>query len=110
MILSQTGVAMQDPQGPGTFARGRRLGIQRSCDRLGTKRYKIPENLVTDAIASAPWRILIYDRLGNPTMPLELGKVVFGLEGTPTSMEEVSWTLECLHSTGGSSMPMSQGQ
>jgi trimethylamine--corrinoid protein Co-methyltransferase len=33
---------------------------------------------VTDAIATAPSRLPIYDRLGNLTMPLELGKVFFG--------------------------------
>ncbi|MGD8732000.1 MAG: trimethylamine methyltransferase family protein, partial [Anaerolineales bacterium] len=34
--------------------------------------------LVTDAIASAPSRIPMHNRLGELTMPLELGKVFFG--------------------------------
>ncbi|MEA3340521.1 MAG: trimethylamine methyltransferase family protein [Chloroflexota bacterium] len=69
-ILSQTGVEMQDPQ-------GRELLLQAgSWESDG--RIKIPENLVNDALASAPSRILMYDRLGNLTMPLELGKVFFG--------------------------------
>ena len=69
-ILAQTGVEMQDP-------RGRELllgaGAWESEGRI-----KIPENMVSDAIASAPSRIPMYDRLGNLTMPLELGKVFFG--------------------------------
>ncbi len=69
-ILAQTGVEMQD-------SRGRELllgaGAWESEGRI-----KIPENMVSDAIASAPSRIPMYDRLGNLTMPLELGQVFFG--------------------------------
>ena len=41
-------------------------------------RIKLPERLVTEAIASAPSRIPMHNRLGALTMPLELGKVFFG--------------------------------
>jgi trimethylamine--corrinoid protein Co-methyltransferase len=69
-ILSQTGVDMQDPQGRQILLEA---GAWESNGRL-----KIPENLVTDAIDHAPSRIPMHDRLGNLTMPLELGKVFFG--------------------------------
>jgi len=69
-ILSQTGVEMQDPQ-------GRELLLEAGAWESNS-RIKIPENLVTDAIATAPSRIPMHDRLGNLTMPLELGKVFFG--------------------------------
>lgn len=69
-ILSRTGVDMQDPQGRDILLGA---GAWESEGRI-----KIPENLVTDAIEAAPSRILMYDRLGNLTMPLELGKVFFG--------------------------------
>jgi trimethylamine--corrinoid protein Co-methyltransferase len=69
-ILAQTGVEMQDP-------RGRELLLDAGAWE-SEGRIKIPENMVSDAIASAPSRIPMYDRLGNLTMPLELGKVFFG--------------------------------
>jgi len=69
-ILSQTGVEMQDPQ-------GRELLLEAGA-RESNARIKIPENLVTDAIANTPSRIPMHDRLGNLTMPLELGKVFCG--------------------------------
>jgi trimethylamine--corrinoid protein Co-methyltransferase len=69
-ILSQTGVEMQDPQGREILLDA---GAWESQNRI-----KIPENLVTDAIDKAPSRIPMHDRLGNLTMPLELGKVFFG--------------------------------
>ncbi|MBU0704174.1 MAG: trimethylamine methyltransferase family protein [Chloroflexi bacterium] len=69
-ILSQTGVEMQDPQ-------GRELLLEAGAWE-SNNRIKIPENLVNDAITSAPSRIPMHDRLGNLTMPLELGKVFFG--------------------------------
>jgi trimethylamine--corrinoid protein Co-methyltransferase len=69
-ILSQTGVDMQDPQGREILLDA---GAWESDGRL-----KIPEYLVTESIDKAPSRIPMYDRLGNLTMPLELGKVFFG--------------------------------
>jgi trimethylamine--corrinoid protein Co-methyltransferase len=69
-ILSHTGVKMQDTQ-------GRELLLGAGAWESG-ERIKIPENMVTDAITTAPSRLPIYDRLGNLTMPLELGKVFFG--------------------------------
>ena len=69
-ILSQTGVKMQDPQ-------GRELLLEAGAWE-SNGRIKIPENLVTDAIDKAPSRIPMHNRLGELTMPLELGKVFFG--------------------------------
>jgi trimethylamine--corrinoid protein Co-methyltransferase len=69
-ILSGTGVEMQDPQ-------GRELLLEAGAWE-SNGRVKIPENLVTDSIAKSPSRIPMYDRLGNLTMPLELGNVFFG--------------------------------
>jgi len=70
-ILGQIGVDMQDPQ-------GRQLLLQAGAWE-SNGRIRIPENMLTDAIASAPSRIPMYDRLGNLSMPLELGKVFFGM-------------------------------
>ena len=69
-ILAQTGVEMQDPYGREVLLEA---GAWESHNRI-----KIPENLVTDAIDKAPSRIPMHDRMGNLTMPLELGKVFFG--------------------------------
>lgn len=69
-ILSQTGIVMKNEQ-------ARRLlldaGAWESDGRL-----KVPPHLVTDAIASAPSRIPMHNRLGELTMPLEADKVFFG--------------------------------
>ena len=69
-ILSQTGIVMKNEA-------ARRLlldaGAWESAGRI-----KIPEHVVIDAIASAPSRIPMYNRLGELTMPLEAGKVFFG--------------------------------
>ncbi len=69
-ILSQTGVKMQDPQ-------GRELLLEAGAWE-SNGRIKIPERLVTDAIDKAPTRIPMHNRLGEMSMPLELGKVFFG--------------------------------
>ena len=69
-ILSGTGVDMQDPQGRDILLEA---GATESEGRI-----RVPENLVVDAVDQAPSRIPMYDRLGNLTMPLELGKVFFG--------------------------------
>lgn len=77
-ILAQTGVEMQDPRGRELLLEGGAWESNGPSTGSGQSRIKIPENLVTDAIASAPWRIPLYDRLGNQTMSLELGEVFFG--------------------------------
>lgn len=69
-ILSGTGVEVEDPQ-------GRELLLEAGAWE-SNGRIKIPENLVIDAIATAPSRIPMHNRLGELTMPLELGKVFFG--------------------------------
>ena len=75
-ILSQTGVEMQD-------SHGRELLLEAGAWE-SNGRIKIPENLVIDSIDKAPSRIPMYDRLGNLTMPLELGKVFFGMGSDTT--------------------------
>ncbi|MDY7078960.1 MAG: trimethylamine methyltransferase family protein [Chloroflexota bacterium] len=77
-ILAQTGVDMQDPQGRELLLDAGAWESNDPSIGSGQSRIKIPENLVSDGIASAPSRIPMYDRLGNPTMELELGKVFFG--------------------------------
>jgi len=69
-ILSQTGIVMKN---------------EMSCELLldagaweSEGRIKIPPLMVMDAIASAPSRIPMHNRLGDLTMPLEAGKVFFG--------------------------------
>jgi trimethylamine--corrinoid protein Co-methyltransferase len=69
-ILSQTGIVMKN---------------EMACELLleagaweSEGRIKIPPLVVMDAIASAPSRIPMHNRLGELTMPLEGGKVFFG--------------------------------
>jgi trimethylamine--corrinoid protein Co-methyltransferase len=69
-ILESIGVKMQDSQGRDLLLEA---GAWESDDRI-----KIPEKLVDEAISAAPSRIPMYNRLGNLTMPLELGKTFFG--------------------------------
>jgi len=70
VILRDTGVKMQDPK-------GRKILLEAGAwERDG--RLKLPENLIIDAIDTAPPRIPMYDRQGTLSMPLELGKVFFG--------------------------------
>lgn len=69
-ILEKTGVEMQDPQGRDLLLEA---GAWESDGRI-----KIPERILDEAIASAPSRIPMYDRLGRLTMPLELERVFFG--------------------------------
>jgi len=69
-ILSQTGIVMKNERASQLLLEA---GAWQSQDRL-----KIPPHLVTDAIAAAPSRILMHNRLGELTMPLEAGKVFFG--------------------------------
>ncbi|MBN2305294.1 MAG: trimethylamine methyltransferase family protein, partial [Anaerolineae bacterium] len=69
-ILATIGVDMQDQQVRALLLDA---GAWESGDRL-----RVPEKLVTDALALAPSRVLMHDRLGNLVMPLELGKVYFG--------------------------------
>lgn len=49
------------------------------CRLTGDHRVRIPNWLVEAAIQSAPSRITIYDRLGNPAMRLEGRRVHYGL-------------------------------
>jgi trimethylamine--corrinoid protein Co-methyltransferase len=69
-ILSQTGIVMKNDQ-------ARQLLLDAGAWESGD-RIKIPPHLVTDAIAAAPSRITLHNRLGELTMPLEEGKVFFG--------------------------------
>jgi trimethylamine--corrinoid protein Co-methyltransferase len=69
-ILSQTGIVMKNEA-------ARQLLLEAGAWESGG-RIKLPERLLVEAIASAPSRIPMYDRLGQLTMPLEAGKVFFG--------------------------------
>ncbi len=69
-ILSRTGIVMKNE------AAHKLLLDAGAWESEG--RIRIPEHLVMDAIASAPSRILMHNRLGELTMPLETGKVFFG--------------------------------
>jgi len=69
-ILSRTGIVMKNESARELLLEA---GAWESQGRL-----KIPEHLVMGAIASAPARIPMHNRLGELTMPLEKGKVFFG--------------------------------
>ncbi len=69
-ILAQTGIAMKNPKASRLLLEN---GAWESEGRI-----KISENLVMGAIAAAPSRIGMYNRLGELVMPLEAGKVFFG--------------------------------
>ena len=69
-ILSRTGIVMKNEV-------GRRLLLEAGAWE-SEGRIKIPPHLVTDAIASAPSCVPMYNRLGEMVMPLETGKVFFG--------------------------------
>jgi len=69
-ILSRTGIVMKSEK-------ARQLLLDAGAWE-SDGRIKIPDHLVMDAIASAPARIPMYNRLGQLTMPLEAGKVFFG--------------------------------
>ncbi len=69
-ILSQTGIVMKNDA-------ARKLLLDAGAWE-SEGRIKIPPHLVTDAIASAPSRVPMHNRLGQLTMPLETGQVFFG--------------------------------
>lgn len=69
-ILSRTGIVMRHPL-------ARQMLLDAGAWEVGG-RIKIPERAVMDAIAAAPSRIPMHNRLGDLTMPLEEGKVFFG--------------------------------
>jgi trimethylamine--corrinoid protein Co-methyltransferase len=69
-ILARTGIVMKNEAGRDLLLEA---GAWESGDRI-----KIPEHLVLNAIASAPSRIPMHNRLGDLTMPLERGNVFFG--------------------------------
>ena len=69
-ILARTGLVMKNE-------RARQLLLDAGAWEADG-RIMLPEFLVTDALASAPSRLPLYNRLGAQTMPLESGKVYFG--------------------------------
>ena len=69
-ILPRTGIVMKNES-------GRELLLEAGAWET-EGRLKIPEHVVIDAIAAAPSRIPMHNRLGDLTMPLEEGKVFFG--------------------------------
>lgn len=69
-ILARTGIEMKSEA-------GRALLLDAGALESGG-RITIPETMVMKAIASAPSRILMHNRLGELSMPLEEGRVFFG--------------------------------
>ncbi len=69
-ILSQTGIVMKN-------SAGRQLLLDAGASAVDD-RIKIPPHMVQAAIAAAPPRIPMHNRLGQLTMPLEAGRVFFG--------------------------------
>ncbi|HEX9115761.1 MAG TPA: trimethylamine methyltransferase family protein [Anaerolineae bacterium] len=69
-ILSRTGIVMKNEA-------ARRLLLDAGAWEAG-ERLRLPPHLITDAIAAAPSRIPLHNRLGELTMPLEAGRVFFG--------------------------------
>jgi trimethylamine--corrinoid protein Co-methyltransferase len=69
-ILARTGIAMKNEK-------ARQLLLDAGAWE-SEGRIKIPPHLVVDAIAAAPSRMPLYDRLGELTVPLQAGKVFFG--------------------------------
>jgi trimethylamine--corrinoid protein Co-methyltransferase len=69
-VLERIGVKVDNDEGLELLSgAGAKIGPQR--------RVSIPSHLVEDALAAAPRRILIYNRLGEPAVRLEAGRVVF---------------------------------
>ncbi len=69
-VLEQTGVQVDNDEGLDLLrSAGARVGKQR--------RVFIPPHVVEDAIAAAPRRITVYNRLGHPAAHLEDGRVYF---------------------------------
>ena len=69
-ILSRTGIVMKNETARQLLLK---VGAWESDGRI-----KLPEQLVMSAIAAAPSRIPMHNRLGELTMPLEAGQVFFG--------------------------------
>lgn len=69
-ILWHTGIVMK-------HERARQLLLEAGAQESGG-RLKLPERLVMDAIAAAPSRIPLHNRLGELAMPLEADNVFFG--------------------------------
>ena len=69
-ILSQIGIVMKE-------ARARQILLDAGAAESGD-RIKIPPYMLYDALSSAPERFTLYNRLGEPVMPIELGRVFFG--------------------------------
>jgi trimethylamine--corrinoid protein Co-methyltransferase len=77
-ILSRTGIVMKNEAARRLLLDAGAWESEDPSASSGQRRIKIPEYLVMDAIASAPSRIPMHNRLGELTMPLETGKVFFG--------------------------------
>ncbi|MGD8625587.1 MAG: trimethylamine methyltransferase family protein [Anaerolineae bacterium] len=77
-ILSSTGIVMKSELGRELLLEAGAWETDDPSAGRGLKRIKIPEYMVMDAIASAPSRIPMHNRLGELTMPLEGDNVFFG--------------------------------
>jgi len=69
-VMSEIGIVIKDEEGI-------RL-LEEAGATVKGELVKIPERLLKRALSTAPSRISIYNRLGNPAMKLERGKTYFG--------------------------------
>ncbi len=77
-VLEHTGVQVHSAEGLELLhGAGARVTLDFSSDAGSTRRVHIPSYLVEDAIASAPRRITIYNRLGEPAVFLQDHRVSF---------------------------------
>jgi len=79
-ILDSTGVSVRDKRATALL---RRAGARVDGDRV-----RIPQHLVTEALRTAPERVVISARTGEHAMPLEEGRVFFGTgSDTPNTID-----------------------
>ncbi|MFN2224833.1 MAG: trimethylamine methyltransferase family protein, partial [Anaerolineae bacterium] len=77
-ILLRTGIVIKSEAGRELLLEAGAWESDDDGPAQGEKRIKIPEHLLMQGIASAPSRILMHNRLGELTMPLEGDNVFFG--------------------------------
>lgn len=77
-ILSQTGIVMKNQAAREMLLDAGAWESSETDGGKGERRIKIPPHLVMEAIATAPSRIPMHNRLGELTMPVERDRVFFG--------------------------------
>jgi len=79
-ILDHTGVEVRDKRAAALL---RKAGARVEGDRV-----RIPQHLVTEALRTAPARVVVSARTGERAMPLEAGRVFFGTgSDTPNTID-----------------------